>query len=115
MGTLDEDEHHGGERPVGGLHSAAAAEEPIEKRAGEEGKRGADERAAEKSHGFAAEIEHVAEGEGVEIRIFLKQVEEFEIRGGGVRGDSERAGDCGDEEARDEKNCGGAAAGAGHG
>src|SRR6266852_7957505 len=56
VGALDEDDHHGDERPVGGLHFAAAAEKPIEQSAEEEGQRGADERAAEKAHGFAAEV-----------------------------------------------------------
>ncbi len=110
VGALDEDEDHGDEGPVCGLDLAAAAEEPVEQRAEEKSEGGADERAAEKAHGVAAEIEYVAEGEGVEIGIFVEQVEEFEIRGRRVRGEGQRAGDGGDEDSDDEENCGGAAA-----
>jgi len=85
-GALDEDNHHGGEGPVRGVNFAAAAEIPVEQSADQKGQRSADERPAKEAHGVAGEIEHVAEGESVEIGIFVEQVEEFQAGSRGVRG-----------------------------
>src|SRR5215471_520901 len=113
MRALDEDDHHGGECPVGGLRLAAAAEEPIEERAEEESQRGADKRPAEEAHGVAREIEHVAERKRVEIGILVEKIKEFRARSRHMSLQSERACDAGNQQAEDEKDGSGTAPSAG--
>ena len=115
VSAFDEDNHHGDERPVCGLNFAAAAEKPVEHSAEEEGQCGADQGAAEETHGVTAEIKHVPEGQGVQIGIFVEQVKKFHARSRCVRDNGERAGDGSDEESEYEKDCCGASACSGDG
>src|SRR5580704_19025238 len=113
VGALDEEAHRESEDDVGGCYRAAAAQEPVEAAAEEEGDGCADEWPAEEAHGGAGEIEEVAEGEDVGVGIFVEEVGELHVGIGSVGDDCEGERDDGDEDADDEVNRGGNAAGPG--
>ena len=97
--------HHGGQRRISRAGAAATAENPVGQRSQQESECNSEQRASEHAHRLRSQIQKVAEGKGIVLRMLLEQIGEIGSRSWWLGEREEGESDDGDDHTDPKQSC----------